>query len=119
MNNIKKEKIETINDYFPLIDNGTVSAEDAADDAIKNGMTYAMEYFSPSDESELAYWKMIRTQAWKKYKQSEKEKTEKASQKYYPIETVKCDCGCTIPKSQKMAASLGSSCPNCYDDMSD
>ena len=34
-------------------------------------------------------------------------------------ELVKCSCGHTVPKNQVMSASLGSSCPNCYDRMSD
>jgi hypothetical protein len=35
------------------------------------------------------------------------------------IETVKADCGHYVPKHMVMMASLGSSCPNCYDKMSD
>ena len=31
---------------------------------------------------------------------------------------VKCDCGHTIPKHSVMSASMGSSCPYCYDNMS-
>lgn len=31
---------------------------------------------------------------------------------------VKCDCGHTVPASWVMNASLGTSCPNCFDDMS-
>lgn len=31
---------------------------------------------------------------------------------------VKCSCGHSVPKSQVMSASLGSSCPDCYDRMS-
>ena len=34
------------------------------------------------------------------------------------IEMVKCSCGCTIPRSQVMNASIGTSCPDCYDRMS-
>jgi hypothetical protein len=30
---------------------------------------------------------------------------------------VKCSCGHTIPAGQVMNASLGTSCPNCYDRM--
>lgn len=30
-------------------------------------------------------------------------------------EMVKCDCGCTILKSSVMNASIGTSCPDCYD----
>lgn len=35
-----------------------------------------------------------------------------------PITMVKCDCGHTIPAGSVMSASLGSSCPNCYDRLS-
>lgn len=34
-------------------------------------------------------------------------------------EMVKCTCGHTVPKRQVMGASLGTSCPDCYDKMSD
>ena len=33
--------------------------------------------------------------------------------------TVRCDCGHTVPRSQVMAASMGRSCPDCFDRMSD
>lgn len=36
-----------------------------------------------------------------------------------PVETVRCDCGHTVARSQVMSASLGTSCPACYDRMSD
>lgn len=35
------------------------------------------------------------------------------------VDMVKCDCGHTIPRALRMSASLGSSCPACYDRMSD
>ena len=35
------------------------------------------------------------------------------------LEMIRCDCGCSIPKGMVMSASLGSSCPDCYDEMSD
>lgn len=36
-----------------------------------------------------------------------------------PVEMVKCSCGHTVPRGSVMSASLGSSCPECYDRMSD
>ena len=36
-----------------------------------------------------------------------------------PVELVSCDCGHSVPISQRMNASLGTSCPDCYDMMSD
>src|SRR5271157_4380625 len=35
------------------------------------------------------------------------------------IEMKKCSCGHTVPSSQVMSASMGSSCPDCYDRMSE
>lgn len=40
----------------------------------------------------------------------------RANQK--PVEMVKCSCGHTIPRGSVMSASLGTSCPDCYDRMS-
>ena len=35
------------------------------------------------------------------------------------VEMVECDCGHSVPQGQRMSASLGTSCPDCYDRMSD
>jgi len=35
-----------------------------------------------------------------------------------PSPVVKCDCGHSVPAIQRMSASLGTSCPDCYDRMS-
>jgi hypothetical protein len=35
------------------------------------------------------------------------------------VETVKCDCGHTVPRNLVMSASLGTACPECYDRLSD
>ena len=35
-----------------------------------------------------------------------------------PVQMRECACGHTVPASQVMSASLGSSCPDCYDRMS-
>jgi len=35
-----------------------------------------------------------------------------------PVALVACDCGHTVPRAQVMSASQGSSCPDCYDRMS-
>ena len=36
-----------------------------------------------------------------------------------PTRLVTCDCGHAVPSAQVMSASSGSSCPDCYDRMSD
>lgn len=36
-----------------------------------------------------------------------------------PVEMVLCDCGHEVRRGLVMSASLGTSCPDCYDDMSD
>jgi hypothetical protein len=35
------------------------------------------------------------------------------------IDLVKCSCGHSVPRGSVMSASMGSSCPDCYDRMSD
>jgi len=35
-----------------------------------------------------------------------------------PVEMIKCSCGHTVPKTNVMSASMGSSCPDCYDRLS-
>jgi hypothetical protein len=34
------------------------------------------------------------------------------------VELVKCNCGHSVPKFSVMSASMGTSCPDCYDRMS-
>lgn len=34
------------------------------------------------------------------------------------VEMLECDCGHTVPAGQRMSASRGISCPDCYDRMS-
>ena len=36
-----------------------------------------------------------------------------------PVKMVDCDCGHSVPEGQRMSASFGTSCPDCYDRMSD
>lgn len=36
-----------------------------------------------------------------------------------PVRMVKCDCGHEVPEGQRMMASIGTSCPDCYDRMSE
>lgn len=35
-----------------------------------------------------------------------------------PMQLIKCRCGHSVPQSQVMSASMGTSCPDCYDRMS-
>lgn len=46
-------------------------------------------------------------------------KMEKRRAAQNPVEMVKCSCGHTVPKGSVMMASRGTSCPDCYDKMSD
>lgn len=46
-------------------------------------------------------------------------KLEKRRAAQNPAEMVKCSCGHTVPKGSVMMASRGTSCPDCYDKMSD
>ncbi|MFA4973470.1 MAG: hypothetical protein WC683_12700 [bacterium] len=43
----------------------------------------------------------------------------KAAAKMAAQKMVRCDCGHTVPASEAMSASRGTSCPDCYDRMSE
>jgi len=43
---------------------------------------------------------------------------EPLPRKSVEMEMVKCDCGCLVPDGSVMHASMGTSCPDCYDRMS-
>ena len=45
--------------------------------------------------------------------------TRAAARPERPVEMVRCACGHSVPRVQMMNASRGSSCPDCYDRMSD
>ena len=44
---------------------------------------------------------------------------EPAPVKRVEPEMVECDCGCRVPSGCVMTTSMGTACPNCYDEMSD
>ena len=48
-----------------------------------------------------------------------KEKSEIVKPVAKPVEYVMCDSGHETPRNLRMSASLGTSCPDCYDRMSD
>lgn len=43
---------------------------------------------------------------------------EPAQRPVAQIELVKCSCGHSVPRESVMSASIGTSCPDCYDRMS-
>lgn len=105
--------IETINDYFPLITSGKMTAEEATQDCINRGLTYALRFFSPQCDDDMPYWDMLKTKVYDKFCCQ----IEEAPREVEDI--VACDCGCIIWRNFRMVASRGTSCPDCYDRMSD
>ena len=61
------------------------------------------------------YYEPVYVVSRKLYDASEK----RAAEANAKIQYVKCSCGHIVPKSSVMSASMGSSCPDCYDRMSD
>jgi len=85
-------------DKFPLLSREEIIAELEAGTEVRFGTDWNQEI-----RSAVAYEaKMERLRAAQK-----------------PVEMVKCSCGHTVPKGSVMSASMGSSCPDCYDRMSD
>lgn len=46
-------------------------------------------------------------------------RNEPKPRKCQALNWVRCDCGHSVPDGERMSASLGTSCPMCYDRMSD
>lgn len=107
--------IETINDYFILIQSGQMTAEQATADCIARGMTYALEYFSPQTDDDMPYWDMLQTAAYRAWKHRPVAEPKPRSAAQHVI----CDCGCITPVALVMSTTRGTSCPDCYDDMSE
>lgn len=100
-------------DYFPLIRDNKITAERATQECIDKGMTYALEYFSPQTHEDLPYWDMLDTNTYQNWKQNkDKNRNKKPKQ-------IIANCGCIIEKELTMTTIKGTSCPNCYDLMSD
>jgi hypothetical protein len=113
-------KITTINELFPKMTSGEITAKEAVEIAIENKLEYALEYFSPQTDVDLPYWDM--REIWlpiKKAREAEEKIRLEAYEQAHPVEMTKCSCGHTVPSTLVMNASLGSSCPDCYDRMSD
>ena len=101
--------MRTINDQLSDI----VSGKMTVDQVLAEGVdSYAIKYYEPTAIDCTAYYALHRA-----YMALEDAK-KKPVLKFVEVEMVKCRCGHTIPRSMVMAASMGSSCPDCYDRMS-
>lgn len=121
-----------MNELIMAVRNGTMNAEQAAERAMKTS-SYAvlhMEY----DGSELQlewnngmargpnaaeFW--ARHEVWRSIQEAARtiDAQSKSAQTVTVPAMVKCSCGHTVPSVQVMNASNGTSCPDCYDRMSE
>lgn len=104
--------MRTINEQLADIMSGKRTVAEIIAEGVHS---YAIEYYSPSSSDEYAALSELRT-AYKAAKTANPSpKKTDASQ---PV-MLKCSCGHTIAKHLVMSASMGTSCPDCYDRMSD
>ena len=100
-----------INDIIDQVTRGEITIEQSVAMIDELNMQYAIKFFNASSvEQNETYLKIFR--AWKKINQPEVIKLAD------PVK-IKCDCGHFTTKNTVMAASIGTSCPDCYDRMSD
>ena len=81
-----------------------------------SGLAYGIKHFCPDAagmEDEDCFW-WARNQSAFESRLDEKQPTPVQVKQ----EMVKCSCGHTVPRFQVMSASMGTSCPRCYDRMS-
>jgi len=98
-------KYTTITAALAAIRDGAAAVDVAAE--IAGTMDYAIDYYFCTTE-EAAALKSLRLVYTPKI----------TVKKEIKLVLKKCDCGCTVPASLVMSASLGSACPDCYDKMS-
>ena len=107
----------TMADQIEDIVAGRKTAEEivATEDMSEYGISYfysADDELSNVDDAHITAWHALR----RAYRNASSESTVQTSQSE---NLVRCDCGHDVPRELVMAASLGSSCPDCYDRMSD
>jgi hypothetical protein len=105
-------KFQTINEYIAAVTNNEMTAVDAASDMFPK-MGYAVEYYRVSSASERPALQAIKAA----YNDLENGVTVKTAA--VPEIQVECSCGHTVSKINVMTTSAGTSCPDCYDRMSD
>lgn len=91
------------------------------DDEVRT-LAYEIKYFDPDQPSVTP--RILRVRAKLNNRLYDLQDKDEAARKARlaarpPVEMVRCACGHTIPKHLVMSASRGTSCPDCYDRMSD
>ena len=108
----------TINEVFEM----TREQRDALTDEQIVHLSYAINYYSPMDSAQWTSWwaRDLAINQELKARLSSIEQARRATQRCNVrlVRMVRCDCGHTVPASEVMTASLGTSCPDCYDRMS-
>jgi len=109
-------KTTTLADLIAQVGSGAMTVDQAVDEIdSRHDMIYAVKYFEPRGEAQFPYWDILRE--WKRRRIFEDAHMADA-RVLAPVEMVRCSCGHTVPRDEVMNASLGSSCPDCYDRLS-
>ena len=108
----------TINEVFEM----TREQRDALTDAEIVHLGYAINYYEPMGSAQWTSWweRDLAINQELKARLSAIETARRAAQRRdaQPVRMVRCDCGHAAPANLVMNASLGTSCPDCYDKMS-
>lgn len=103
----------TISSVLADIQSGAITPEQGAREMGPD--SYAAEYYDCTVD-EVDAWELFRDA----YKTMMAEiKSARLKPTPIPVEMVRCSCGHTISKNLVMTTSMGSSCPRCYDRMSE
>jgi len=101
-------KKRTLSDQIKDIIDGKKTAKEIIENEEVDG--YGIRYFEISKGEGDAYRELYAE--WEKTREEKKPVAK-------TIKYVMCGCGHECPEAQVMNASLGTSCPDCYDKMSD
>ena len=107
-----------------------LGVEEMEDSDINGRSRYAInngEFYPCLDDEEIGGYRpehcqKMRLASWRLLGIVAEQKMERKAQPVHPpkpVELVECSCGHSVPRALAMSASLGTSCPDCYDEMSE
>lgn len=109
----------TLNDIIITVGKNKMTEQEALEIIIEKDMSYAMKYANFYSEDINGYFGVFDSLKEKYFEiMTEKEKNKKPIIEK-KVKMITCNCGHTVHETAVMSASLGTSCPDCYDRMSD
>jgi hypothetical protein len=106
----KMSEIKAVNDLEKMTDEEFEAAFSTATEQDVDRLSYGIKFMEPSTDYRRWIGRKARLLSLL---------NPPAPRVVEPVEMVRCSCGHTVPRIQVMSTSFGTSCPDCYDRMSE